>query len=507
MERYDTAVAADSFAQARSYFDELVGELGADAAGALSHDVLEEMVTERGRELQRQLLQDHLDLRARREEEAHAAEPVAVAGRSRTERGHERVLATLVGPVTVRRLAFRERGRPNVYPADDTLALPLGRHSLGLRRLAVLEAVRGSYGAAREALVRRCGEVAGKRQLEDLVRVAAVDVSSFYTGRTALPCTSSVLLVITADAKGIVMRPEALRPGTAKAAAAKRRGRGIFRTRLASGEKGCRKRMAALACVYDAVPAKRRPRDVIAVPGGRGGERAVRTGPRAAAKWLTASVAQDATQVIKAAFDQAEARDAGHRRCWVVLVDGDCHQIELIGAEAKRRKVTVHLIVDVIHVIEYLWKAVWCFHAKDDPAAEDWVATHALALLHGRSADVAAAVKEQAEKSELTADRRGGAEECVRYLENKEPYLRYDRALEAGWPIATGVVEGACRHLIADRFDVTGSRWSVAGAEALLALRAVIVNGDFEEYWRHHVEQEHRRTRQARHQDGYELTA
>ena len=80
------------------------------------------------------------------------------------------------------------------------------------------------------------------------------------------------------------------------------------------------------------------------------------------------------------------------------------------------------------------------------------------------------------------------------------------QALEQGWPIATGVVEGACRHLIADRFDITGSRWSVEGAEALLLLRAVIINGDFEEYWLHHIEQEHLRTRQARHQDGYALT-
>jgi len=95
----------------------------------------------------------------------------------------------------------------------------------------------------------------------------------------------------------------------------------------------------------------------------------------------------------------------------------------------------------------------------------------------------------------------------VRHLANKEPYLGYAQALEQGWPIATGVVEGACRHLIADRFDITGFRWSVEGAGALLLLRAVIINGDFEGYWLHHVGQEHLRTRQARHQDGYALTA
>ncbi|WP_073791230.1 hypothetical protein [Streptomyces sp. CB01580] len=103
-----------------------------------------------------------------------------------------------------------------------------------------------------------------------------------------------VLLVLSADANGIVMRPDALRPDTAKAAAGKKRGRGVFRTRLASGEESRRKRMAALACVYEAAPAPRRPHDVIAVPGGRTGGRALRKGPRARAKWLTASVDRDA---------------------------------------------------------------------------------------------------------------------------------------------------------------------------------------------------------------------
>lgn len=97
----------------------------------------------------------------------------------------------------------------------------------------------------------------------------------------------------------------------------------------------------------------------------------------------------------------------------------------------------------VVGVLEYLWSAAWSFFAKDDPAAEDWVAEHALATLRGRSAQVASAITEQAQEHRLASDRRGGVKECVRYLENKEPYLRYDQALEQGWPIATGVVEGA----------------------------------------------------------------
>jgi hypothetical protein len=509
METYGTPAPADPFARSRTCFESLAGDLAGGRAGELTHDQLEELIGVRGRELERQLLQDHLDLRALREEQALPAEGQArrVEGRGRVERGHERGLATVFGPVTVRRLAFRAPGRVNVYPADIALSLPKGRHSHGLARLAVCEAVRGSYDAAKAAIGARCGPVAGKRQLEQLVQAAAADIDGFYARRAPVPCTSEVLLVLSADGKGIVMRPEGLRPATRRAAAGKKRGRGVFRTRLASGEKPCRKRMAALACVYDAAPAPRRPHDVIAVPGGRSGQREIRRGPHAEAKWLTGSVARDAGEVIAAAFNQAEARDPGHLRTWVVLADGDRHQIELIEAEAARRKAEIRLVLDLVHVLEHLWAAAWCFHARDDPAAEDWVAVQALAVLAGRVRQVTASLTAQAAQRGLTESQQAGAQECVRYLTSNTQYLRYDQALAAGWPIATGVIEGACRHLIGDRLDIAGSRWGVQGAEAILRLRAVIDNGDFQAYWAFHLRCEHDRVHQARDQDRYDLIA
>ena len=509
MKTYGTPAPADPFARSRICFESLVEDLAGDRAGEMPHDQLEELVEARGRELERQLLQDHLDLRALREEQALPAgrDQRRVEGRGRIERGHERGLATVFGPVTVRRLAYRASGQPNIYPADAALSLPAGRHSHGLRRLAVCEAVRGSYDTAKAVIGRRCGRVAGKRQIEELVQAAAVDIGAFYARRVPVPCTSEVLLVLSADGKGIVMRPEGLRPATRRAAAGKNRGRGVFRTRLASGEKPCRKRMATLACVYDAAPASRRPHDVIAVPGGRSGEREVRRGPHATAKWLTGSVARDAGEVIAAAFGQAEARDPAHLRTWVVLVDGDRHQIELIEAEAARRKAAIHLVIDLVHVLEHLWAAAWCFHTRDDPAAEDWVAVQALAVLAGRTQQVTGSLTAQAGQRGLTESQRTGVQECVRYLTNNEEYLRYNEALASGWPIATGVIEGACRHLIGDRLDITGSRWGVEGAEAILSLRAVIDNGDFEAYWAFHLRCEHDRVHQARCQDGYDLIA
>jgi len=205
------------------------------------------------------------------------------------EAGHHRQLATLFGIVRVTRCAWRRPGAPNLCPADAALSLPACRSSHAVTRLAALEAARGSFEAAPAAITRRCGPVIGKRQAGQAVVSFAADIGAFYAARIPQPCTAATLLVISADAKGIVMRPGALRPATAKAAA--RQGR--MRTRLAAGEKPNRKRMATLTCVYDTDPAPGRPHDVIAPPGGRHGSRTLRPRPRASAKWLAGSVEHD----------------------------------------------------------------------------------------------------------------------------------------------------------------------------------------------------------------------
>jgi hypothetical protein len=315
--------------------------------------------------------------------------------------------------------------------------------------------------------------------------------------------------VASVDGKGVVMRPEALREATRHAAEAK--GPGPYRTRLASGEKPACKRMATLGVVYDAEPAPRRPHDVICVPAataeGRSDQRGRRVGPTARAKWLTGSVTQPSEQVIQAVFEQATQRDPSHRRTWVVLVDGARHQLDLVAAEATRRGVAVHILVDLIHVIEYPWKACWCFHTDGDPHAEAWVATHAISILSGHTAQTIAAIDAQAVHAGLSGKGRRGVDTCIGYLKAKQQFLDYQTALERGWPIATGVIEGACRHLIGDRLDISGARWGLAGAEAVLKLRALKTNGDFDRYWHFHLARENHRVHQAPDQDTYKLAA
>ncbi|MDF1593140.1 MAG: hypothetical protein P1P89_16620, partial [Desulfobacterales bacterium] len=99
------------------------------------------------------------------------------------------------------------------------------------------------------------------------------------------------------------------------------------------------------------------------------------------------------------------------------------------------------------------------------------------------------------------ADRKP-VDACANYLLTYGPYVKYDHYLAKGLPIATGVIEGACRHLVKDRMEVTGARWSLTGAEAVLQLRALRSSHDFDEYWTFHESKEYERNHRALYAEG-----
>ena len=481
----------DCFAAARARFEVTLGWLEGGEAGALAHGELEARLAVDARELHRLLLQGHLDLRAEQEQR------VTVIGADGTRRGcaeagRRRPLTSVFGDVWVSRIAYRAKGHQNLCRADALLNLPVEQHSHGLRRVAAIEAARGSYDDTVAAIERATGQRVAKRQVEQLAQRAAADFDGFYAARKTVGEPGDAV-VISCDGKGVVMRHDALRPATRRQAAD---ASPKLKTRLSKGEKRNRKRMAEVGAVYDITPASRTAADVM--PADDAQRVAAIPAPAAENKWLTASVIDDAATVVSALFDEAERRDPDHSRDWVALVDGNNHQIQRITAEAAARGVNVTVIVDFIHVIEYVWKAAWSFHSEGDPAAELWVRRHAQQILAGNATRVAGQIRRQATNAGLDPAARAGADTCATYLTNKKTYLDYPAALTAGWPIATGVIEGACRHLIKDRMDITGARWGLHGAEAILKLRAIRSNGDFDQYWTYHLDQEHQRVHASR---------
>ncbi len=478
------------FSAARACFEDIVDLASAEDTMRQSHDEVESLVKAKGRELLRQIFQSHLDLRAVAETGRQA--PLGVDGEDRPHRrALRRPLRSLFGENRVVRLNFTSKATSGgLRPLDAELNLPEESYSLGVRRMCCTFAMDLSYDAALAKLEDSTGLRVPKRQMEELIVRAAQDFDAFYDTmqrqRLAHPPqgdTNRPLLAISTDGKGIVMRPESLRPATRKKA---ERDQHKLATRLSAGEKRNRKRMAEVATVYDIERQPRGPDDILSRS--HDSEKAPR--PRAQNKRVWASVDKPLKAVVQQAFDEAQSRDPDQQRDWVYLVDGNKEQIRMGKALAALRGVSLVIIIDFIHVLEYLWKAAWCFFHKGDPDVEAWVSQRARAVLEGRASHVAAGVRRTATKRGLDKARRKGADDCADYLLHNKDMLEYDQYLAAGYPIATGVIEGACRHLVNDRLGITGARWGLHGAEAILRLRALRSSGDFDEYWRFHRRRE-----------------
>jgi hypothetical protein len=441
------------------------------AAGArrLDHGDREKAIAESGRELQRQLLEATFAIDSAREERVEQVTSAAGIRHGSVEKGHGRGVVSIFGPVRATRLAYRNRREANLYPADARWMLPDDPYSLGMRALAAYHLAGGGYGQAQDVIEARTGVRIGPAQMAGLAQDLAAGVDDFYAWRasgadTALPYSDVIMM--QADGKGIAMRPEH------RASAGRQSG---------TSHPGIKK-MAEIVAVAAVTPAVREPEDIAAPPA----RRKEHPGPVARDKWVSASITSDIPGTIGTAFDEADRRDPYRTRQRIFLVDGNKQQITAIGDHARARGLKVPVFIDYIHVSGYIGKAAAALHPGDPQAAGQWADGQLLRVLHGRAKAVAATLASVAAKARTSPRTRHldltDAGKAVTYLTNNHAYMRYDKALAAGWPIATGMIEGACRFVIEDRFGITGARWSPDGAEVILKLRAVVVNGDLDDY-------------------------
>jgi len=195
-------------------------------------------------------------------------------------------------------------------------------------------------------------------------------------------------------------------------------------------------------------------------------------------------------EVVADAFDEGVRRDPEGKKRWVALVDGNESQLDALERQARKRNLVLTIILDIIHVIGRLWEAARVLSGQSKGERQQWVVERVLNILRGKCTDIAAGMRRSATLRGISQRERKPVDLCADYLLKYQDYLRYDEYLAAGLPIATGVIEGACRHVVEDRMGITGARWSLDGAEAVLRLRALHASGDFDDYWRFHLEQE-----------------
>ena len=467
-----------SFAMADAAYAALRAALSGPELARADHAFTEQLIHTKAQEILLHLFEGWANQRVAAEIHARVT---GADGQIRTHhRERDRSVECIFGTAVVTRDCIGARGTHALAPGDAALNLPDDRFSFGVRHRVAEAAANGAFEEAAKAVVASSGAAVVKRQAEELAMAASVDFDAFYRekllteGSTPPPLH---ILVLSVDGKGIVMRPEGLRPATREAA---KNSTSKLQNRLSEGEKKNRKRMATVATVYTIEPQPRTPEDII-----RNLDRtSSKPRPRAQQKRVFASVLKAPGTVIGEMFDEATRRDPGHKHPWVALVDGNRTQIQEIRRAAKERGVEVTLVLDIIHAIEYLWAAAWEFYSEGDTKAEVWVGKYLKMLLCGRATQVAGALRRSATAKGLK--KRDSVEKAAGYFLKNKALMRYDEYLRNGLPIATGVIEGACRHLVKDRMDITGARWGLEGAEAVLRLRSLKASGDLAAYWPFH---------------------
>lgn len=260
--------------------------------------------------------------------------------------------------------------------------------------------------------------------------------------------------------------------------------------------------MVEVGAVYSVLPHIRSADDIMGEMSSLrsvGQQRLKQKRPKPVNKRVFASVERPFQEVIDEGFAEAQRRDPEHLRTWLVLVDGDFKQIVAIEAAAARLGVRITIICDCIHVLEYLWHAAHCLHKPGSDEAQKWVSTRFRDLLEGADpSDMAAGMRRSATNRKLDGKKRKKIDDCARYLINHKTQIDYATALANGYPIASGVIEGACRHIVRDRLDCCGARWTVKGAEAILKLRSLRSSGDLDDYWDYHLQHEFKRNHEAK---------
>ena len=443
--------------------------MSGEAAALPLHEV-EQEVARQGREAMRLALQAHLNAYGT----GRVGPVLSVTGPDGQERPYvarrvdEAGIETIFGRVEARRTAYVHPAQSSIHPLDEARQLPSRSFSYEVQRRVVEEAVRGPYAEGLESLERNLGLEIPKRSAEQILRDAPQDFDEFYRRRSATAAgPSSPILVASADGKGIpLVKPEGA-------------GRVVRRTK---GQKANKKKMATVATVFTQAPRVRTPEEITASLFDEEAPAATKSpGPEHKRVW--ASLAKPREDVFAEIAAEVARRNPLLDKLVAMLTDGD----PMLERMARQYLPGALLILDFLHVSERLWLAGHALFGEGTDEAREWVRDHVLRILRGEVSQVVKGMRQSVTKRGLKGERAKAVLTGAAYFRRNRHRMQYDMYLSLGLPIASGAVEGACRHLVKDRMERAGMRWIIPGAEAMLQMRAIKLSGDFDEYWQFHI--------------------
>ncbi len=401
---------------------------------------------------------------------------------------HQRTYRSIFGPFTLSRYVYgtREGQRIDFVPLDARLKLPESEFSYVLQDWSGTLSVEQAFARTSETLETILGLSVPVDSLERMSRKMAESVAGFRDSLRKPPVKEEgEILVVTADGKGIPMR----RPADQRPVGARRK----------KGEKANKKQMATLGCVYTVDPKHRTAEDVVeALFRESAGKRSETPEPVALHKRVWSSLTYDEGELhvdAEAEVFAWMAREVATRRRdgqpMACLMDGQRSLWASCAAHLPQSDVVE--ILDLLHATEYVWTAAYLFHPEGSEAASGFVRDRLLRILRGEVGYVIGGLRQMATKRGLPAKKREKLTKICNYLNRNRHRMRYDEYLQAGYPIASGVIEGACRHVVKDRMERSGMRWTIDGAQAMLDLRSTSINGQWTMFQTHRIRKETQR--------------
>jgi hypothetical protein len=392
---------------------------------------------------------------------------------------------SIFGEISITRACYGP-GRVEAAPLDARLHLPQRQYSYLFQQWLGAFVIDDAHAEAIKKLETILGLGMSVKASEDLNREQASSVEPFQNHRaTPDPAEEGPILVVTADCKGVPLVKSALGPEAAPAAPLPT----AANSRRGKGQKANKKRMAAVGAVYTIKPFVRTPDEVIDEVMRK---EAAQRRPQPTHKRVRADLLVGKVALFLWLADEVIRRRPQGSKPLVFLSDGERALHDRQGEFLPEDAIC---ILDLFHVMERLWKAAWCFfdEASQKREAQQWVEKYLRMLLEGKVRYVISGLNQMKTKRELKGARLKTIKEVTGYFQRNRDRMKYDEYLAKGYPIGSGVVEGACRHLVKDRLERTGMRWRPEGAQAMLDLRATYLNDEWVLFWAYHIEQEDER--------------
>jgi len=397
----------------------------------------------------------------------------------RETRDYPRTYFSLFGKVKMRRVGYRHRGQPALFPLDAQANLPAKQYSYPLRELVADFSLGNPFREGMKLVKKWLGQPVWDHSAEIICRESSQDYDAFYKDRPPpSPAPEGDILVASFDGKGVPM---------IKKEAAK------IKPKLKKGEKRQKKKEAIIGVCYTVEPKIRTAEEIAKrliyeKPAEEQTEDRKRKESDPVARDIrrVASIVKPKQEVFETIRAEVEARDPEKDHVLAVLVDGD-PALERRAKKTFKSWPGFFLVLDIIHVLSYLWSAAHAFHGEGSTEAQSFTYERLVQILKGRVGYVIGGLKSMKTKRKLKGGQADAVEECIRYFKNHRRMMKYDKYLDWGLPIATGVVESACNSIVKNRMEGCGMRWSIEGAESMLRLRSVYLSQDWEAYWKDQV--------------------